>query len=151
MGYVTASFSYRLGIDNLFDFQTSFVEAVWRGVHDSRAAVRYFRKSVEMGNPYHIDPERIYLGGVSAGGFIAMHHAYVDEESEIPTYIDESEPGLGGGLEGPFWKRGLQQRHPRRVQHRRRASDRRLFALGRQRTACEHPWHGRRNGALRRG
>ena len=100
MGYVTASFSYRLGIDNLFDFQTSFVEAVWRGVHDSRAAVRYFRKSVEMGNPYHIDPERIYLGGVSAGGFIAMHHAYVDEASEIPTYIDESEPGLGGGLEG---------------------------------------------------
>ena len=100
MGYVTASFSYRLGIDNLFDFQTSFVEAVWRGVHDSRAAVRFFRKSVEMGNPYHIDPERIYLGGVSAGGFIAMHHAYVDEESEIPTYIDESEPGLGGGLEG---------------------------------------------------
>lgn len=100
MGYVTASFSYRLGIDNLFDFQTSFVEAVWRGVHDSRAAVRYFRKSVEMGNPYHIDPQRIYLGGVSAGGFIAMHHAYVDEASEIPTYIDESEPGLGGGLEG---------------------------------------------------
>jgi hypothetical protein len=100
MGYVTASFSYRLGIDNLFAFQTSFVEAVWRGVHDSRAAVRYFRKSVEMGNPYHIDPERIYLGGVSAGGFIAMHHAYVDDVSEIPTYIDESEPGLGGGLEG---------------------------------------------------
>ena len=100
MGYVTASFSYRLGIDNLFAFQTSFVEAVWRGVHDSREAVRFFRKSVEMGNPFHIDPERIYLGGVSAGGFIAMHHAYVDDVSEIPTYIDESEPGLGGGLEG---------------------------------------------------
>lgn len=100
MGYVVASISYRLGIDDIFDLETSFVEAVWRGVHDSRAAVRYFRKSVEEGNPYLIDPERIILGGVSAGGFIALHHAYVDDESEIPADIDETQPGLGGGLEG---------------------------------------------------
>lgn len=76
MGYVVASISYRLGVDDLFDLETSMVEAVWRGVHDSRAAVRYFRKSVaEDGNPYGIDSERILLGGVSAGGFIALHHA----------------------------------------------------------------------------
>ena len=101
MGYVVASISYRLGVDDLFDLETSMVEAVWRGVHDSRAAVRYFRKSVaEDGNPYGIDSERILLGGVSAGGFIALHHAYVDEEGEIPEQIDESAPGLGGGLEG---------------------------------------------------
>lgn len=101
MGYVVASMSYRLGVDNLFDLETSMVEAVWRGVHDSRAAVRYFRKTVEEdGNPYGIDPNRILLGGVSAGGFIALHHAYVDEDAEIPEQIDATAPGLGGGLEG---------------------------------------------------
>lgn len=101
MGYVVASMSYRLGVDDLFDLETSMVEAVWRGVHDSRAAVRYFRKTVEEdGNPYGIDANRILLGGVSAGGFIALHHAYVDEDAEIPEQIDPTAPGLGGGLEG---------------------------------------------------
>ena len=100
MGYVVASISYRLGIDDIFDLETSFIEAVWRGVHDSRAAVRFFRRSVEEGNPYAIDPNRILLGGVSAGGFLAMHHAYVDEDSEIPPQVDQTQTGLQGGLEG---------------------------------------------------
>lgn len=101
MGYVVASMSYRLGIDNFFDLENAMVRAVWRGVHDSRAAVRFFRKSVaEDGNPYRIDPDAIVLGGVSAGGFIALHHAYVDEDSEIPSAVDSNGAGLGGGLEG---------------------------------------------------
>ena len=101
MGYVVASMSYRLGITNILDLQGELTRAVWRGVHDSRAAVRYFRKSVaESGNPYGIDPDRIFLGGVSAGGFIALHHAYVDQVSEIPTAVDAQAPGMGGGLEG---------------------------------------------------
>ena len=102
MGYVVASMSYRLGVNplNLLEIQDEFVKAVWRGVHDSKAAVRFFRKSAEEGNPYGIDPNRIYLGGVSAGAFIALHHAYVDVDSEIPTQIDITELGLEGGLEG---------------------------------------------------
>ena len=106
MGYVVASMSYRLGVDDLgillgtAVLQDEFVKAVWRGVHDSKAAVRFFRKSAEEGNPYGIDPNRIYLGGVSAGAFIALHHAYVDVDSEIPTQIDITELGLEGGLEG---------------------------------------------------
>lgn len=100
MGYVVASMSYRLGVNVLGDLPTEFVKAVWRGVHDSRAAVRFFRQSAEYGNPWGIDVNRIYLGGVSAGGFIALHHAYVDEQSEIPAQIDVTEVGMGGGLEG---------------------------------------------------
>jgi len=101
MGYAVASISYRLGIANLLDLENELIRAVWRGVHDGRAAVRYFRKSVEEeGNPWGIDPDRIYMGGVSAGGFLAVHHAYVDDESEIPAIIDQSQPGMGGGLEG---------------------------------------------------
>lgn len=101
MGYAVASFSYRLGIANVLDLENELVKAVWRGVHDGRAAVRYFRQSVEEdGNPWGIDPDRIYMGGVSAGGFLALHHAYVDEDAEIPANIDQSAPGMGGGLEG---------------------------------------------------
>ena len=100
MGYVVASMSYRLGVDLFGDLQTEFVKAVWRGVHDSRAAVRYFRQSMDYGNPYDIDTNRIFLGGVSAGGFIALHHASVDDQSEIPEQIDVTDPGMGGGLEG---------------------------------------------------
>lgn len=101
MGYVVASISYRMGIDNLFSLEQSFAEAVYRGIHDSKAAVRFFRKSAEEdGNPYGIDAEKIILGGVSAGGFIALHHAFVDLASEVPEIINTDEPGLGGGMEG---------------------------------------------------
>jgi poly(3-hydroxybutyrate) depolymerase len=101
MGYVVASITYRLGIDNFFDIPNSMVRSVWRGVHDGKAAVRYFRKTVaEDENPWGIDPNRIMIGGVSAGAFLGLHLAYVDEESEIPEQVDQSAPGMGGGLEG---------------------------------------------------
>ncbi|MEY3009533.1 MAG: hypothetical protein RLZZ314_175 [Bacteroidota bacterium] len=101
MGYVAASISYRLGVDDFFDLSTSLQEAVFRGVHDAKAAVRFFRRShTEEGNPWGIDPDRIVLGGSSAGGFIALHTAYVDNLGEVPDGIDLNQPGLGGGIEG---------------------------------------------------
>lgn len=101
MGYVAASISYRLGIDNVFDLETSLQEAVLRGVHDAKAAVRFFRRShAEEGNPWGIDPSRIVMGGSSAGAFIALHAAYIDDLSEVPDVIDLTQQGLGGGLEG---------------------------------------------------
>tara|TARA_B110000196_G_C21079900_1_gene631914 strand:- start:42 stop:1238 length:1197 start_codon:yes stop_codon:yes gene_type:complete len=101
MGYVVASISYRLGIDNFFDLESSLQEAVMRGVQDAKAAVRYFRKSYEIdGNTWGIDPERIVLGGSSAGGFIAVHAAYVDDLAEIPSTLDFNSNGLSGGIEG---------------------------------------------------
>jgi len=101
MGYVVGSITYRLGIDNFLDVSNALVRSVWRGYHDGKAAVRYFRKTVaEDGNPWGIDPDRIYFAGVSAGGFIGLHLAYVDDESEIPPQVDQSAAGMGGGLEG---------------------------------------------------
>lgn len=100
MGYVSASINYRLGFP-FTNLEARMTEAALRGVHDMKAAIRWFRKSVaEEGNPYGIDPDHIYIGGVSAGGFIALHLAYLDEEAEIPSYIDLANPGLNGGLEG---------------------------------------------------
>jgi acetyl esterase/lipase len=60
-----------------------------RAVQDGRAAVRYFKKNVAVGgNTYKIDLNNIYFAGVSAGGFVALQLAYLDEISEFPTYID---------------------------------------------------------------
>ena len=105
LGYVAVSIQYRLGMGGLpFPGPDSAdaTEAVMRGVHDGRAAVRFFRKNAAIGgNTYKVDTNNIFFAGVSAGGFIALHMAYLDEVSEIPTFIDMvGQPGLTGGIEG---------------------------------------------------
>lgn len=103
MGYVVASIDYRVGMTN-FPFpgpdSTDATEAVMRAVHDARAAVRFFRKDFAMGNSYGIDTSRIFFAGVSAGGFMALHLAYLDDIAEFPAWADTTAPGLQGGLEG---------------------------------------------------
>lgn len=102
-GYVTSSINYRLGMNNLLSGpdESDASEAVMRATQDAKAAVRFFKKSfVEDGNPYGIDTNHIYLFGSSAGGFISLHLAYLDKESEIPAFIDMNDPSLTGGLEG---------------------------------------------------
>ena len=101
-GYVTSSINYRLGMTNLLSPDESDAsEAVMRATQDARAAVRFFKRSVvENANPYGIDTNHIYLVGSSAGGFTALHLAYLDETSEIPAFIDMNDPSIQGGLEG---------------------------------------------------
>jgi para-nitrobenzyl esterase len=100
MGYVTASINYRLGFPSTLNLAGPMTEAVMRGVQDMKAAVRFFRKSVaEDGNPYGIDPNQIYVGGFSAGGFIALHYAYLQDD-EIPSNVNQNANGLAGGVEG---------------------------------------------------
>ena len=100
MGYVVASINYRLGFP-IINMQAGATAAVMRGTQDMKAAIRYFRKNVaENGNQYGIDPNQIYAGGVSAGGFIALHLAYLDQESELPSFLDMNATGVQGGLEG---------------------------------------------------
>jgi para-nitrobenzyl esterase len=101
MGYVAVSIEYRLGINITADLSGPMTEAVMRGVQDGKAAVRFFRKTVaEDNNPYGIDPNQIYFAGSSAGGYIALHMAYLDSEAEIPAYVNQNATGLTGGLEG---------------------------------------------------
>jgi len=104
MGYVVASIDYRVGFEGLFAGTMDSVEAtetVLRSVHDFRAAIRFFKKDFsENGNTYGIDTSKIILSGVSAGAISAVHTAYLDELSEIPSYVDTTKIGLGGGVEG---------------------------------------------------
>ncbi len=86
-GYVTASLNYRLSSD-IIGFLTSNetqYETVLKAVSDAKAAVRYFRKSFANGNPWGIDPNTIFAGGYSAGSVIAIHQAYIDNITDLPS------------------------------------------------------------------
>lgn len=101
MGYVAISIEYRLGINVTADLSGPMTEAVMRGVQDGKAAVRFLRKTAAVdGNPYNIDPNEIYIAGSSAGGYIALHMAYLDDMAELPAFVNTSNPGLTGELEG---------------------------------------------------
>ncbi|MBU1012815.1 MAG: carboxylesterase family protein [Bacteroidetes bacterium] len=79
-GYVTASIDYRLGMNILDDASTT--RAVYRGLQDGRAAVRFLRANAST---YGIDSTRVYMLGSSAGGFIALQSIYMDDAAERPT------------------------------------------------------------------
>lgn len=105
MGYIAVSINYRVGMTGFplpGPDSSDATESVMRAVQDGRAAVRFMRKSFEVGgNPYGIDTSKLFFSGVSAGGFIGLQMAYLDKMSEFPTYIDTvGKPGLTGGLEG---------------------------------------------------
>lgn len=81
-GYVTATIDYRLGM-NVFDADLS-MRAPYRGLQDGRSAVRFFKADAAGPDLFRIDTSNIYIGGHSAGAFIALHNAYLNEESERP-------------------------------------------------------------------
>jgi len=95
-GFVTATIDYRLGM-NIFD-QDLGARAVYRAVQDGRAAIKYLRANAST---FNIDPDEIYIGGHSAGAFIALHNLYLDREMERPISTlewmqdDEMIPDLG--------------------------------------------------------
>ncbi len=75
-GYVTATIDYRLGFENGNDSDTNQLKALFRGIQDMRAAVRFFYKDAATSNTWRIDTTQIFVGGVSAGAFIALNLAY---------------------------------------------------------------------------
>ncbi len=95
-GYVTVSQNYRLGYES-FD-ATNAKRAVWRAMQDGRAAVRHVRAHAAQ---YLIDTNMIIYGGSSAGGFTALHVAFLDEPQELvlgidtTTYTGPGSQGLG--------------------------------------------------------
>jgi len=109
-GYVTASINYRIGMGFPINEQNA-TRAVYRATHDARAAVRFFRKDfAENGNTYGIDTSQIYFGGQSAGAFMAIHMAYLNDTSELPPLVDTTQIGMGGGMEGNSGNPGYSSR-----------------------------------------
>ena len=105
-GYVTASISYRLGINfaNIGEIDKELTRAAVRAIQDHSAAVRFFYQSArDNGNPYGIDTNRLIAGGVSAGSIAAVHsQLFWDENTASPTtqQIVNQLGGINGGNSG---------------------------------------------------
>lgn len=100
-GYIAVSIQYRLfplfilGIPDSTDIFDTAVKAVG----DMKAAVRFFREDAATSNLYKVDSKHIFIGGYSAGAVAAMHTAYLDEDDQIPSFL-ETLITSNGGLEG---------------------------------------------------
>jgi poly(3-hydroxybutyrate) depolymerase len=89
-GYVTCSINYRLNFNLLSS--TSAERAVYRGLQDAAAAIRYMKA---FRNTYKIDTNYIFPWGSSAGGFTALNLAYLDDaERPASTFASGSRPDL---------------------------------------------------------
>ena len=103
MGYVASAINYRLSqceLNILFgvDAEDGYTAAA-KAIFDLKAAIRWFRMNDELYNDYRIDTDRIYAGGFSAGAITAINAAYMDLDSEIPSFITDYVAD-NGGLEG---------------------------------------------------
>jgi hypothetical protein len=109
-GYVVASVNYRLGWNPISpdqDVRTeTLINAAYRGVQDSHAATRFFRKSVEEGNPYGISGEQIVNWGVGTGGYLTLGAGTINEYNDVvlPKFINANQiPMVLEGVHGdPF-------------------------------------------------
>jgi len=91
MGYVTATINYRKNFNLLSS--SSSERAVWRGIQDASAAVRYFK---QFATTYKIDTNNIFFWGSSAGAFMSLGLAYLDDpERPASTYSGFLQPDLG--------------------------------------------------------
>ena len=103
-GYVAASINYRLGMfqtDNFINCNISAFGAPWnclnmqdtaewyraayRGIQDAKGAIRFLLNNASV---YHIDPRNVFLVGESAGGFIALSTAFLDDSTEKPIFAN---------------------------------------------------------------
>lgn len=98
-GYVVASIDYRIGFANAMlspqcegDFNTGFYPAVIRAVQDARSAVRYLKANAER---LGIDPDKIFIGGQSAGAITALGMALYDD-ADVPEEVLKQ---VGGTLD----------------------------------------------------
>ena len=90
-GYVAISMEYRLGLNILSTY--SGERAVYRGVQDGSAAIRFLR---EFHSDFNIDYNKIFFWGSSAGSFIGLHLSYIEEsERPLSTYGNQFDPDLG--------------------------------------------------------
>jgi acetyl esterase/lipase len=87
-GYVTASINYRMNMN--VASPASAVRAIYRAAQDYSSAIRYLK---EYSDDFGIDTNYVFVGGVSAGGFSAMHAVFLDD-NERPAATFQS--GIAG-------------------------------------------------------
>lgn len=100
-GYVAVAIDYRLYDGPFFPIPDSFdfLDVAIKAMGDMKASVRKLREDAANGNPYQIDTNYIFAGGVSAGAITAMQAGFVDATDPIPAHIDTIIQN-NGGIEG---------------------------------------------------
>lgn len=114
-GFIAVSINYRKGWDrgenkagcegNLIELR----EAVYRATQDANAALRFL---VNKQREYAIDTSWIFVGGISAGGVMALNVAYLKQDNLAQLFPD-AEKELGGlnstsnNIRQPFTIKGI--------------------------------------------
>ena len=103
-GYVAIAIEYRLGWNptstNADVRRSTLIQAAYRGLQDTRTAVRFLRKSVEEGNPYGISCQ-FAVGGLGTGGYISLAAGTLNDyntELTLPKFMDTSMDIDGDGI-----------------------------------------------------
>lgn len=87
-GYVTASVSYR-GIKNLASLgrEKDMVQGLARALIDANDGICYMMETARNGNPFRIDSNQAFGGGVSAGAVIGLQGVFLESLDDlIPRY-----------------------------------------------------------------
>ena len=102
-GFVVASCNYRLGWNPLAQAQDtllgSIMNAAYRGIQDTRTAIRFFKHDADTDNDYRIDTTKIVVWGNGTGGFLSLGAATLDDYNSEIAACCPSESGkfyLGG-------------------------------------------------------
>jgi len=74
-GYTCACINHRQGFDA--SRRDGVYQAIFRGVQDARAAVRYL---IENKQSFKINPDKIFLGGKRSGATIALYSAFLEDD-----------------------------------------------------------------------
>ena len=87
-GYVSAAVDYRLGWNLTSADQDertgTLLQAVYRGIQDVKACVRFFKANADTGgNDYAIDTNNIIICGQGTGGYLALAYVTMDKTPEI--------------------------------------------------------------------
>ena len=101
MGYVAVTIDYRLYDLPIIPLPTEeeLTDVVVKAISDMKAAVRFLREDAATNNQFRVDPELIFVGGISAGAITAAHTAALDSTDVIAMeLLDAIE--LNGGFSG---------------------------------------------------
>ena len=89
-GYVVISLDYRKCFNTLVT--NSAERAVYRAIQDMKAAIRWTKANAPV---LGIDTTLIFAGGNSAGGIMALHAAFSDEDERTYLTSTYNNPDLG--------------------------------------------------------
>jgi pimeloyl-ACP methyl ester carboxylesterase len=92
-GFVVASIDYRLGFKPV---ASDMEMSGYRAIQDAHAALRYLSHySKDLG----INPDRVYVGGTSAGAIASLNVAFMDNAERPAGILKAEKDGLVGKIE----------------------------------------------------